>query len=52
MSLGKAMALRGHFGGGRVDGHVGRAVRDRFGSCRWFIGEGQEINSTWKAGRE
>lgn len=51
MSPGKSMALKGHFGGGRMDGHVGQALRDRFGSCQ-FIGEGQEINGTWKAGRE
>lgn len=51
VSPGKSMALKGHFGVGRMGGHVGQALRDRFGSCQ-FIGEGQEINNTWKAGRE
>lgn len=51
MRPGKSVAPKGHFGGRRVDGHAGQALRDRFGSCQ-FIGEGQEINSTWKAGRE
>lgn len=29
MSPGKSMALKGHFGGGRMDGCVGQALRDR-----------------------
>lgn len=55
VSPGKSMASIGHFfpsgGGGEADGPVGQALRDRFGSCQ-FVGEGQEINSIWKAGRE
>lgn len=51
MSPGRSRAPEGHFGWGRVDRCVGQELRDRFGSCQ-FIGEEQEINSTWKAGSQ
>lgn len=51
MSPGRSRAPEQHFGWGRVDGCVGQELRDRFGG-RQFIGEEQEINSTWKAGSQ
>lgn len=51
VSPGRSRAPERHFGWGRVDGCVGQELRDRFGG-RQFIGEEQEINSTWKAGSQ
>lgn len=45
-----SMVPKGHFGGGRVDRHVDRSLGTGLGVAN--IGEGQEINSAWKAGRE